>query len=95
MESEEESEKFVKSFLENEVSLESFLDQFMVSRKTMHLRKLKVEKMKEIMRNPRSSYTGGFFPANSIGAPYSITTGGVPYPLGPMPMPMPGIPRPF
>ncbi|XP_055375129.1 vacuolar protein sorting-associated protein 37B [Condylostylus longicornis] len=97
-ECEEESEKLVKDFLDNELNLESFLDQFLNLRKIMHLRKVKSEKMSEIIQkgqNRGSAYippSTGFFNnlSTSGGLPYP--TGGIPnipYPIGPMAMPMP------
>ncbi|XP_055853183.1 vacuolar protein sorting-associated protein 37C [Episyrphus balteatus] len=90
-ESEEESEKLVKDFIENDLGLEGFLEAFLTSRKKMHLRKFKAEKMSELMRpqNQRNSMynnlpSTGFYPQ-------AHTQSQVPYPLGPM-MPMP---RPY
>lgn len=51
--SEEESEKIVRSFLDKEIAVDAFLDNFMTIRKLMHLRKFKADKMKELIRNPR------------------------------------------
>ncbi|XP_027314806.1 vacuolar protein sorting-associated protein 37C [Anas platyrhynchos] len=47
---EEESEKMAEKFLEGEVALESFLEQFSVMRKLAHLRRVRVEKLQEILR---------------------------------------------
>lgn len=101
-ESEEESEKLVRDFMDKEIDLESFLEQFLKSRKTMHLRKIKSEKMSELIRmsttqtNRNSSFipSSGFYPMSGGSVPYPTSTS-VPYPLGPMPMPMPGMPRPY
>ncbi|XP_058453149.1 uncharacterized protein LOC131431444 [Malaya genurostris] len=103
-ESEEESEKIVKKFLVNDITTDVYLEQFMSSRKSMHNRKLKAEKMMELVRNgsnqqsanvalgspsfgmvpyPRSS---GFYPPSNPPA-----VGTVPYPVGPIAMPMPGM----
>ncbi|XP_064460972.1 vacuolar protein sorting-associated protein 37B-like [Ornithodoros turicata] len=46
---EEESEQIAKKFLDNESSVESFLEEFTVSRKLAHLRRVKVEKMTELL----------------------------------------------
>uniref|UniRef100_A0A0K8TLS7 Putative vacuolar protein sorting 37b n=1 Tax=Tabanus bromius TaxID=304241 RepID=A0A0K8TLS7_TABBR len=94
---EEESENKVKKLLDNELSLEDFLEEFMPSRKTMHLRKLKAEKMTELLRQPKPqppNRNSGYYPGSTGGLPYP-SAGSVPYPLGPMPMPMPGISRPY
>ncbi|GAB0093018.1 vacuolar protein sorting-associated protein 37B [Sergentomyia squamirostris] len=84
-ESEEESEKIVKQFIDNEINIESFLESFLATRKTMHLRKLKADKMSELMRNNSNSANFSY--------PGYPTPGSVPYPTGPMHMPMPGFPR--
>ncbi|NXK13085.1 VP37C protein, partial [Herpetotheres cachinnans] len=47
---EEESEKMAEKFLEGEVPLETFLEQFSVMRKLAHLRRVRVEKLQEILR---------------------------------------------
>lgn len=107
-ESEENSESTFNKFKDNEINVETFLEEFLPERKTMHLRKLKAEKMQELMRrqaqgapNPAPRNMGGIGPAYSnipssgfYPAPRPpYGGGGVPYPMGPM-MPMPP-PRPF
>uniref|UniRef100_A0A182LZJ1 VPS37 C-terminal domain-containing protein n=1 Tax=Anopheles culicifacies TaxID=139723 RepID=A0A182LZJ1_9DIPT len=52
-ESEEESEGIVKKLLDSELPAEAYLEQFMNSRKLMHSRKLKAEKMAELLRSNR------------------------------------------
>ncbi|XP_067622743.1 vacuolar protein sorting-associated protein 37B [Eurosta solidaginis] len=106
-ESEEASDALIKQFTEsNEIGVEAFLDDFLAARKTMHLRKLKAEKMQELMRIQTQAaqrgssggmpayanilHNSGFYPTPA-GA--SGMGGGVPYPLAPM-MPMPP-PRPY
>ncbi|EDV94790.1 vacuolar protein sorting-associated protein 37B [Drosophila grimshawi] len=100
-ESEEQTEECVKRFNDNELNVEAFLDEFLASRRTMHLRKLKAEKMQELIRKqnaPQRPGTAGggvaygnipnFYPGASSG-------GGVPYPMmGPL-MPMPPPSRPY
>lgn len=99
-ESEELSENIVKQLLDKELVVEQFLDQYMSARKTMHSRKLKSEKMTELIRqNTRNIASGGamnssgFYPSPG-GLPYPMgnssgSSGGVPYPMGPFQMPMP------
>nr|CAD7463538.1 unnamed protein product [Timema tahoe] len=74
-----------EKFLDGDMELDSFLDQFITSRKVMHLRRVKADKMTEMvtarMRAPvvhpnSMSHSGqSFFPA--------------PYPIGGHNMPMP------
>lgn len=89
-ESEEASEQIVKQFLDKELQIDGFLEQFMASRKIMHSRKLKAEKMTELIRKGGANSGYNF---NRSFYPYQPTIGGsnVPYPTGMnMNMPMPG-----
>lgn len=107
-ESEETSDKIVTQLLEKKIPIEEYLEQFMAARKLMHLRKLKAEKMIDLMReenniNRRPTHFGGGsgMPSMGHGTPYPPTnfyppaTGGmgsgVPYPTGPLQMPMPNM----
>ncbi|XP_020648020.3 vacuolar protein sorting-associated protein 37C [Pogona vitticeps] len=58
---EEESEVMAEKFLEGDVPLETFLEQFSSMRKLSHLRRVKVEKLQEVLRKSQSSQE----PANS------------------------------
>ncbi|KAH8344084.1 hypothetical protein KR084_004153 [Drosophila pseudotakahashii] len=96
-ESEEQTEEMVKKFNDSDLGVEPFLEEFLASRRTMHLRRLKAEKMQDLMRKQRNgppnaslpAYgnvpSGGFYPSAGVSAPY---------PLGPM-MPMPPMSRPY
>ncbi|KAJ6636248.1 Vacuolar protein sorting-associated protein 37B, partial [Pseudolycoriella hygida] len=80
-ESEEASERIVKQFLDKELQIDGFLEQFMVSRKTMHLRKLKAEKMNELIRrgstNSYNNFNRSFYPYQP-----AVSGGNLPYPIG-------------
>lgn len=54
----------------------------------MHLRKLKAEKMSELLRGGGQNYGNGFSRPN---LPYPASMPNVPYPTGPFNMPMPGM----
>lgn len=97
-EMEEDSEKIAKKFLDNEVDIDEFLDQFLTKRKLMHLRLVKAEKLSKILQRdptlsnipnyvnaPPVSINSSYFP----GIPMGHTTASVPYPTGPLNMPMP------
>ncbi|NXL37322.1 VP37C protein, partial [Glaucidium brasilianum] len=56
---EEESEKMAEKFLEGEVPLETFLEQFSAMRKLSHLRRVRVEKLQEILRKLEASREPG------------------------------------
>lgn len=102
-ESEEKTEECAKKFTDNEINVETFLDEFINDRRTMHLRKLKAEKMQELIRKQSTAAAhqqrhsthggaggGGGMPAygNLPGSGFYPSAGNVPYPMGPM-MPMP------
>lgn len=100
-ECEESSDKLVTNLTSKEKTVEEFLDEFLTARKAMHLRRLKADKMLELIQQQKNAARnsgsagghGGMGPApypNSsfYGAPAS----GVPYPTGPYQMPMPGMP---
>lgn len=104
-ESEEKTEECAKKFTDNEINVETFLDEFINDRRTMHLRKLKAEKMMELIRKQssaaqqqrHSTHGGGGMPAygNLPGSGFYPSAGNIPYPMGPM-MPMPPPPsRPY
>ncbi|XP_054016472.1 vacuolar protein sorting-associated protein 37B [Hylaeus anthracinus] len=93
---EEESETIAEKFLAGDMEVDEFLDQFLSRRKLMHLRKVKVDKLKELMR--KSHPSGG--PGYPIASNFPGITPAVPYPTGPVSMPMPvpsGLPhyRPY
>lgn len=85
--------------------MEEFVEQFLVDRKKMHLRKLKTEKMIDLLRAENRASTLGGGGGNSGaggGIPYPPSsfypsTGpgghGAPYPTGPFQMPMPTLPN--
>ena len=54
-EAEEESENFASAFLSNEVSLDLFLKDFIAKRKLAHTRRIKGEKMNEMMSKSGSN----------------------------------------
>lgn len=72
--------------------MEEFLEQFLTRRKLMHLRKVKVDKMRELRRRSSMRASGGYPPINFPGMAPSV-----PYPTGPVSMPMPVAPmyRPY
>ncbi|XP_062973057.1 vacuolar protein sorting-associated protein 37C [Elgaria multicarinata webbii] len=86
---EEESETMAEKFLEGEVSLDTFLEQFSSMRKLSHLRRVKVEKLQEVLRKPRSSQepVNNHQPPSNIPSgpvtqqPQSSSAGGPPFPL--------------
>ncbi|KAG5323410.1 VP37B protein, partial [Pseudoatta argentina] len=93
---EEESEGIAQKFLASDIEVDEFLDQFLSRRKLMHLRKVKVDKLREIIRKGHSNSTPGYPP---IASNFPGLAPSIPYPTGPvaMPMPLPGLPvyRPY
>uniref|UniRef100_A0A336LJE1 CSON006031 protein n=1 Tax=Culicoides sonorensis TaxID=179676 RepID=A0A336LJE1_CULSO len=91
-EAEDESEKIFTQFLDKEITnVQSFIDQFIESRKKMHDRKLKADKMVELGRQGgnRSIPHNNYYPSPGGALPYPVNTGSTPYPMG-YSMPMPG-----
>jgi ESCRT-I complex subunit VPS37 len=90
-ESEEQSEKLADEFFENNLSIDEFLEQFKSSRAVMHLRKLKSEKMQELLRRG-AQHSNATQPGNFSSTGFYQNT---PYPnmpsmpAYPMPMMMP------
>lgn len=91
-ESEEKSDKLIDEFLDKSLSLDDFLDKFKTERVEMHLRKLKAEKMQDLLRQGQQGGTNGVrYPPQQppMGNFYS-TPNSAPYPSMPgFPMPMP------
>ncbi|XP_058807023.1 vacuolar protein sorting-associated protein 37B [Phymastichus coffea] len=90
---EEESEKVAEKFLGADMDVDDFLEQFLTRRKLMHLRKVKVDKMKEILRRPSSHVSAN--PGYPVPGSYPGIS--LPYPAGlvSMPMPVPPSLKPF
>lgn len=88
-ECEEKSDGIASKFQETEINIDEYLEKFMLERKLMHSRKLKTEKMLEIMRkqssnqgqeNNRLPYQTPNYPPNFYNSPSYAPYG----------MPMPG-----
>lgn len=94
-ESEEQSDQLADDLYENKLSVDEFLEQFKTSRTEMHLRKLKAEKMQDLLRrgahmnNSSNPTIGSAFPPPSTGF-----YGPTPYPTNMPAFPMPMMPRP-
>lgn len=95
-ETEEDSEKLAKKFLENEMDLDDFLDAFLTQRKLMHLRLVKAEKLSKILqRDPTLSNIPNYVNAPPVNVNSSyfpgipVSQNSVPYPMGPLNMPLP------
>lgn len=97
-EMEEESDKVAQKFLDNDSELDDFLEQFLAKRKIMHLRLVKAEKLSKILtrdpvysnapnyiNTPPMNLNSNYFP----GMPSNPAPAAMPYPTGPIGMPMP------
>ena len=76
-------QKVAEKFLAGDIEVDEFLEQFLSRRKLMHLRKVKVDKMRELIKSKDKEmpvYPVGNFPGMS---PF------LPYPSGIVSMPMP------
>lgn len=91
-ESEDASDAIVKQLLDKELPVEQFLEQFLVERKRMHLRKVKADKMDELAKQMRQSHAlnggggAGGRPNSAYYNPAAAATspgGALPYPTSP------------
>ncbi|XP_006609472.1 vacuolar protein sorting-associated protein 37B [Apis dorsata] len=83
---EEESETIAEKFLAGDIEVDEFLEQFLSRRKLMHLRKVKVDKLRELIRKSHTMTSGPGYP---IASNFHNLVPAIPYPTGPVSMPMP------
>lgn len=83
-ESEENSEKIAQDFLAGEIDIDKFLEDFSKERTIMHLRKVKIDKMSELIKELQNPKPNALFGNNQPRLPYPQ------YPPS-MGMPMPGM----
>lgn len=92
-ESEEKSDLIAENFSDKNITIDEFLEQFKSSRIEMHLRKLKVDKMQELLRQgpangappPHMNYPPGPGMGNFYGSQAPYPTNMPSYPMMPMP----------
>lgn len=96
-EMEEESDKIASKFLDGSLDIEDFLQQFTETRKLMHLRKVKADKMSELItQRPLINHVPNYINAPPVSIntnyfPNMPSNNAVPYPAYPnIGMPMPG-----
>lgn len=80
-----------------DMEVDEFLDQFLIKRRLMHLRKVKVDKLRELIRK---GHSGSNIPGYPTMSHFPGMAPSIPYPTGPVAMPMPlpsGLPvyRPY
>lgn len=84
-EAEEESEKIASQFLSSDISVDAFLAQFIPSRKTSHLRRIKTEKLMDYVRQQQRSAgqdAANVHPSRPAPPPPSVIPGAfTPYPV--------------
>jgi len=90
-EAEEESENLMESFLQTgDQQIEHFIEEYQERRKLAHMRRIKVDKMKELLLNRGTSTPARHAPP----PPMQYSNSPLPYPSQPYAnMPMPPIPR--
>lgn len=91
-EAEEASEQIANQFLASEISVDTFLQSFIDSRKVSHLRRIKTDKLIEYVRQQQRNNSGhesSSFPHPSRPAPPPphAMPGVTPYPVAPTGMP--------
>ena len=88
-------QKLAEKFLGGDIEVDEFLDQFLSKRKVMHMRKVKVDKMRELMKKPSNRSSNPVYPL--LPSNFPGMSPAVPYPTGlvSMPMPVPPSLNPF
>jgi len=76
-----------EKFLAGDIEVDEFLDQFLSRRKLMHLRKVKVDKLRDFIRKGHSLNNIPGYPMTVSNFPGIAPS--VPYPTGSVAMPMP------
>lgn len=91
--SEEESEKLAEDFLSQQTDVEKFLNEYTTLRSTAHLRKVKVEKLEEIVRQQNQPHHAAPPMANNFVAPVPSRMAPYPPAVGPgNPPPLAAVP---
>lgn len=102
-EMEEESDSIAKKFLDSDIELDEYLEQFLSRRRIMHMRLVKAEKLAKILSRdptlnnvptyinaPPVNINTNYFPGiPNFNNPQPAPSNPVPYPIGPLNMPMP------
>lgn len=83
---EDESETVAKKFVDGDTEVDEFLEQFLPRRILMHLRKVKVDKMRQLISKSKNPSSGPGYP---IASNFPGIAPSIPYPTGPASMPMP------
>ncbi|XP_064612950.1 vacuolar protein sorting-associated protein 37B-like [Liolophura sinensis] len=93
---EEESEQLAENFCDKKLEVDRFVEEFMQSRTLAHLRRIKCDKMAELMVSqppvppPRTQPSKGWFNNNSSSSSSNVPTSlGAPYPANNLYMMMP------
>ncbi|XP_054722586.1 vacuolar protein sorting-associated protein 37B-like [Uloborus diversus] len=71
-EAEEESESLADNFLTGEIGVDQFLESYLSKKKVSHLRRVKSEKMTELLNQARASQN--FIPPTSLSHPVSSSS---------------------
>ena len=89
---EEESDQLAEKFLDKTLDVDTFIEEFQNRRKTAHLRKVKAEKMKELIAKQKQSSSGGpparpaplppVYMSQQPPAPLFSAPSSLPYPMG-------------
>ena len=85
----------VQSFLDKEQEVDEFLSEFLSKRKLAHLRRIKADKITDLINQQNSSSHNTPYPPPASaggGLGYGGSQWGAPYPTQPVNMPLPGFP---
>ncbi|XP_004646783.1 vacuolar protein sorting-associated protein 37C [Octodon degus] len=95
MKIEEESEAMAEKFLEGEVPLEQFLEDFAAMRTLSHLRRVRVEKLQDVVRRPAGDTPPPRPPPPPPPRPAAQAAPPVPEEPPPQPQPPPSVTPPY
>lgn len=90
LETEEETENLVQSFLDKEQDVDEFLSEFLSKRKIAHLRRIKAEKIGDVITQSSNAQSTPYPPQPPNAGQFGAAQWASPYPSQPMNMPMPG-----
>lgn len=76
--------------MDKEQEVEEFLSEFLSKRKTAHLRRIKAEKIGDIISQQNNSHSTPYPSQPAGGAGYGANQWPSPYPTQPLNMPLPG-----
>lgn len=94
-EADEDSERIANQFLSHEIPADAFVSKFTASRKSAHLRRIKMEKLDEYIRKGQFARPSDGYMGMGPIRPAPMPPAQLPYPMAPAAMPQPSAGYPF